>query len=257
MTAELFGLLTRIRLSRKPMDLDRAARNQHFFPMVGMVVGLIAAAVAIVLAEFIDKDMALLSGGLVMVTLYLVTGILHTEGLGDFADGMMASGTSERKRQAMKDVHLGAGGVFAIAMFLILFFGPVSIIAADASRRVELWPFLTLRVPLAFGFVLAEVSGKLSMNTMMWMGPSSHEGMGSVFVRLATGPRLAASIVISTAIAVVFVGRLFPLVFLGIVVGIAMTMLSRRHFGGVSGDSLGAANEIGRLAALIGWVLLA
>jgi adenosylcobinamide-GDP ribazoletransferase len=257
MTAELFGLLTRIRLSRRPMDLDQASAGQYLFPLVGMIVGLVAASVALVLNEFISKDMALISGGAVLVSLYFVTGILHTEGLADFADGMMASGSMEKKRQVMKDVHLGAGGVFATAMFLILFFAATSMLTGDAGRRIELWPFLTLRVPLAFGFVLAEVAGKLSMNMMMFMGPSSHEGMGSVFVRKASGTKLVAAIAISTAIAIIFVGRLFPLVFLGLIAGVAVTVLARKNFGGVSGDSFGAANEVGRLVTLIGWVLLA
>lgn len=257
MTAELFGLLTRIRLSRRPMDLDQASAGQYLFPLVGMIVGLVAASVALVLNEFISKDMALISGGAVLVSLYFVTGILHTEGLADFADGMMASGSMEKKRQVMKDVHLGAGGVFATAMFLILFFAATSMLTGDAGRRIELWPFLTLRVPLAFGFVLAEVAGKLSMNMMMFMGPSSHEGMGSVFVRKASGTKLVGAIAISTAIAIIFVGRLFPLVFLGLIAGVAVTVLARKNFGGVSGDSFGAANEVGRLVTLIGWVLLA
>ena len=257
MTAQLFGLLTRIRLSRRPTNLDKAAADQYLFPLVGMVVGLVATSVALVLNEFMNKDMALISGGAVLVSLYFVTGILHTEGLADFADGMMASGSMEKKRQVMKDVHLGAGGVFATAMFLILFFASTSVLTGDAGRRIELWPFLILRVPLAFGFVLAEVAGKLSMNVMMFMGPSSHEGMGSAFVRKASGSKLAASIAISTAIAIIFAGHLFPLVFLGLIAGVTVTALARKHFGGVSGDSFGAANEVGRLLTLVGWVLLA
>jgi len=89
------------------------------------------------------------------------------------------------------------------------------------------------------------------------MGPSSHEGMGSMFVRKASGSKLVAAIAISTAIAIIFVGGLFPLVFLGLVSGFSVTALARKHFGGVSGDSFGAANEVGRLVTLIGWVLLA
>ena len=75
--------------------------------------------------------------------------------------------------------------------------------------------------------------------------------------RKASGSRLAASIAISPAIAIIFAGHLSPLVFLGLVAGVAVTVLARKHFGGVSGDSFGAANEVGRLVTLIGWVLLA
>jgi len=50
-------------------------------------------------------------------------------------------------------------------------------------------------------------------------------------------------------------GYLFCLVFLGPFAGFVVTMIARKNFGGVSGDAFGAANEIGRLVTLLGWVI--
>ena len=106
MTSDLFGLLTRIRVSKVPMDLEKAAAQQHLFVLVGLVVGLIVTAFSVLLYDLLGRGLAQESAVIVIITLYSITGILHTEGLADFADGVMAGGTPERKRAAMKDVHL-------------------------------------------------------------------------------------------------------------------------------------------------------
>ena len=255
MTATLFGLLTRIRVSRAPTDLAKAARQQHLFPLVGAVVGLFAAIVSVLFYELFGKEMALVSAGLALFFLYYVTGILHTEGLADFADGIMASGPQERKRGAMKDVHLGSAGVFSTVLFLIVFFSAVTRITVQASHPLNLFP-LPWGVPVAVGFVLSEMAGKLSMNTMMYLGPSSHQGMGSVFVTEASAKKLATSLGICVVIGTMASGLLFFIVLLGLITGALATHISRKNFGGVGGDAFGAANELGRIVALLGWVLL-
>jgi adenosylcobinamide-GDP ribazoletransferase len=94
------------------------------------------------------------------------------------------------------------------------------------------------------------------MNFAMYIGPSAHEGMGSLFVSSATAPRLAAAVTISVIVSALLVGAYFPLVMLGGVAGTMVALTARKHFGGVSGDAFGAANELGRLLVLLGWVLV-
>ncbi len=255
MIVELFGLLTRIRLTRRPLDLQKAAEAQSLFPMVGLVTGVAATLLALLLFWLFGKEMALVTGGLLLAALYGVTGILHTEGLADFADGMMASGTKEHKREVMKDVHVGAAGTFATAFFLIMFYATATLVMSSADRQVRASPF-PWSVPFAFGLIVSEITGKLAMNVSIFIGPSSHEGMGSIFVRKSSVAKLSIAIAITCAVALT-AGFMFLLVALGVVGAIAVAGISRRHFGGVSGDTFGAANEICRLATLVGWVLLA
>jgi adenosylcobinamide-GDP ribazoletransferase len=255
MTAALLGLLTRIRLPGYTVDLEREARQQYLFPLVGVVVGVMVAAAAAGLAYFLEGGSSLLSGALLLLALYYITGILHIEGLSDFADGMMAHGTRERKRQVMKDVHSGVAGVISVVMLLMVLWALASDACARGLDVVEgtLLPWGTLVVT---GMIIAEVGGKLAMNFAMYIGPSAHEGMGSLFVSSATAPRLAAAVTISVIVSALLVGAYFPLVMLGGVAGTMVALTARKHFGGVSGDAFGAANELGRLLVLLGWVLV-
>ncbi len=255
MTGELFALLTRIRVPGSQTDLVAAAKSQHLFPLVGFAVGLVLALVAIVFSTFLGEKAALISGAALMVVLYYITGILHIEGLADLADGMMAKGPIERKREVMKDPHSGVGGVFAIVMYLILFFAVTAYLFSFGDKTTEPFPF-PWELSVLVGLVVAEVAGKLAMNAAMYLGPSSHPGMGSLFVQEAKPERLAVATALSGALAFLISGYLFFLVFIGFAAGAAVAVVSRRHFGGVSGDAFGVANEIGRLATLIAWVLV-
>ena len=254
MAGELFGLLTRIRISRKPMDLETAAKKQHLFPLVGAAIGFLGVFVAIVINALLGSRMPFVSAGVLLAMLYYFTGIMHIEGLADFADGFMTAGSQERKREAMKDVHLGVGGVFTATLYLILMFGALTKLSAVSGEWKDFSP-LPWHVSAASGLVLAEMSGKLSMNAAMTLGPSAHEGMGSLFVKESSAWKLLVSITIASAVSVMVSGYLFCLVFLGLFAGFVVTMIARRNFGGVSGDAFGAANEIGRLVTLLGWVI--
>ena len=255
MTADLFALLTRIRVSRAPTDLSKAARQQQFFVLVGLAVGLVAVVIGAALYELLGKDQALVSAGILMVAMYCVTGILHTEGLADFADGIMASGTQERKRQAMKDAHLGVAGVMVVVMYLIITFSLLVTILSKAGEHFDPFP-LIWSVPVLLGLVLSEVAGKLAMNITIYLGPSSHQGMGSLFTEAASAKRMALGILIAAGIGIFVAGWLVALLALGCLAGVVVALMARKNFGGVSGDAFGAANEVGRLVTLLAWVLL-
>ncbi|HUS56761.1 MAG TPA: adenosylcobinamide-GDP ribazoletransferase, partial [Thermoplasmata archaeon] len=74
MTAALLGLLTRIRLPGYTIDLEREARQQYLFPLVGVAVGVMVAAAAAGLAYFLEGGSSLLSGALLLLALYYITG---------------------------------------------------------------------------------------------------------------------------------------------------------------------------------------
>ena len=76
-------------------------------------------------------------------------------------------------------------------------------------------------------------------------------------VRIAdSGRKMAAAVVIAATAGILVAGWLALLLAVGVIAGVAVTIIARKNFGGVSGDAFGAANEVGRLATLIAWVLL-
>jgi adenosylcobinamide-GDP ribazoletransferase len=239
----LFAFLTIIPLRMDQDCLVDSARFMFLFPLVGTFIGLCAGVFGWVISQFLP---GLLVGGLVLGALLLLTGLHHTDGLLDFGDGVMAQGTAERKIQVMHDMLTGAGGLtLGIMTFLITAFA-----IAEFSTNII--------VPVV---IVAEVAAKLSMVVGAWAGKAVHTGMSSPFLDAMHGPkgnaRLIAGLVISFGIAV-------PLLWLqgvaallvSIIASLAMVGIAHRHFNGVTGDVLGATNELSRMVSLIALVAM-
>ena len=97
-------------------QLDQASR---YFPAVGFVVGGLTAAIWWVAAQVLPQNIALLlSIGIGILS----TGAFHEDGLSDFVDGFGGGYTPEKILAIMKDSHVGAYGVIAIVLVLMLKF---------------------------------------------------------------------------------------------------------------------------------------
>jgi adenosylcobinamide-GDP ribazoletransferase len=108
--------------------------------------------------------------------------------------------------------------------------------------------------------IVVEISAKLSMVLGAWAGKSVHKGMNTTFLEAMHGKkgaiRLTVALIISFGIAI-------PLLrFTGVVTVVAailtslfIVFLSHKHFKGITGDVLGATNELSRMISII--VLLA
>ncbi len=234
----LFSFLTSIPVSMDQDILADSAKGMFIFPLIGAFIGLLAGLFGWATLHFLPS---LVAGALVLGFLLLITGLHHTDGLLDFGDGVMAHGSPERKIEIMHDQLTGAGGLsLGIMTFLITAF---SIAELDMGIVIQ-------------GLVVVEVSAKLSMVIGAWAGKAVHEGMASSFLAAMHGKkgtaRLIAALAISFGIAV-------PLLWLtGVVVVLAAIMaslilveISHRNFMGVTGDVLGATNELTRMVSLI------
>jgi adenosylcobinamide-GDP ribazoletransferase len=234
----LFSFLTTIPLSMDKDMLTDAAKNMFLFPLMGALIGLLAGLFGWVTSQFLPS---LVVGALVLGFLLLITGLHHTDGLLDFGDGVMAHGSAERKIEIMHDQLTGAGGLsLGIMTFLIT---ALSIAKLNTGIIVQ-------------GLVVVEVSAKLSMVVGAWAGKAVHEGMSSSFLEAMHGKkgaaRLLAALAISFGIAVPLLGVAGAvIVWVAINASLVMVGISHRHFKGVTGDVLGATNELSRMVSLI------
>jgi adenosylcobinamide-GDP ribazoletransferase len=243
----LFSFLTAIPVSMDENMLTETAKSMFIFPLIGAFIGLLAGLFGWVTSQVLPS---LVVGGLVLGLLLLITGLHHTDGLLDFGDGVMAHGSAERKIEIMHDQLTGAGGLsLGILTFLV-----TALSIAELSTSV-----------IIQSLVVVEVSAKLSMVVGAWAGKAAHEGMSSSFLEAMHGKngtaRLVAALAISFGIAI-------PLLWLAgiitvlaaIIASLVMVEIAHRHFNGVTGDLLGATNELTRmvsliiLLAVIGWV---
>jgi adenosylcobinamide-GDP ribazoletransferase len=241
MFREIKNLLSFLTILPFKMDencLADAAKGMFLFPLIGALIGLLAGVFAWVTSQFLPS---LVVGALALGVLLLITGLHHADGLLDFGDGVMVQGSAERKIEVMHDQLTGAGGLtLGIMTFLIT---ALSIAELNMNTIIA-------------SLVVVEVAAKLSMVIGAWAGKAVHKGMSSSFIEAMHGKygsaRLIAALVISFGIAV-------PLLWLegavtmvvAVVASLIMVGISHRHFKGVTGDVLGATNELTRMVALI------
>ena len=218
--------------------LENTAKYMHLFPIVGIVIGLLVGSFGFGLSFLLDP---LLVSLLVVASIVIVTGIHHADGLADFADGLMVKGNKDRKLKAMKDISTGSGGIVAIVLYLVGL-----IIAISLTSGFDLFRAI----------LISEILAKFSMVLMASLGNSASLGSNSPFVKIMKDKKKLSAAFIIMLIPVVVVGETTGLVMLGVTVTLTLFLLaiSNRSFGGITGDVLGATNELTRLASLIVFV---
>ena len=220
--------------------LENVAKYMYVFPIVGIAIGLLVGSLGFGLSFFLDP---LLVSLLVVASLAIVTGIHHADGLADFADGLMVKGSKERKLKAMKDLSTGSAGIVGIVLYLIGLIITIS---------------LTSGFDLFRAILISEILAKFSMVLMASLGNSASLGSNSPFVQIMKDKKKLAAAFVIMLIPVAVIGETTGLVMLGVTFILTMFILgiSTRSFGGITGDVLGATNELTRLASLMVFVSL-
>jgi adenosylcobinamide-GDP ribazoletransferase len=212
----------------------------YLFPIVGIVIGLIIGTLGYGLSLYLEP---LIVSLVVVASLAVITGIHHTDGLADFADGLMTRGSKEKKRKSMKDLSVGSAGIFSIVLYAI-----GVIIALSLSSGMELFKII----------LLSEIMAKFSMVLMAGLGNSASIGSNSPFMDSMKDKKRLLVAGIITIIPFIIIGEMngFIVFASGIVVTMFLVGLSTRSFGGITGDVMGASNELTRLSSLLIFVSL-
>ena len=218
--------------------LENIAKYMYVFPIVGIAIGLLVGSFGFGLSFVLDP---LLVSLLVVASLAIVTGIHHADGLADFADGLMVKGSKERKLKAMKDLSTGSAGIVGIVLYLVGLIITIS---------------LTSGFDLFKAILISEILAKFSMVLMASLGNSASLGSNSPFVSIMKDKRKLAAAFIIMLIPVAVIGETTGLIMLGVTITLTIFLLaiSTRSFGGITGDVLGATNELTRLASLMVFV---
>ncbi len=232
------AFLTIIPVGEDEDGMAQAASYMPLFPVVGAFVGLLAGA-SVWALEFALPP--IVAGMLGVGFILLVNRAQHMDGLLDFGDGLMFHGSRERRLRVMRDPHTGAGA---------LTLGVVVMVSTALSISSLQWASL---IP---SLIVSEAAAKFSMVFEAWGGKVAHRGMGALFVDAMHerngGTKLLGSLFILLLISVPFLRQLGFLVSLAaILVSLVMIAISNRLFGGITGDAIGATNEIARLACLL------
>lgn len=225
------------------------------FPGVGWLVGVLAALAFVALRLLLpDVDGAALVAAVVStVSTVLLTGALHEDGLSDVADGLGGAHERARALAIMKDSRVGAFGVLALLLTLLLKVALLvmldsldqslalvgaGLLAAHVSSR--LWPLLLIRL-------------------LPHVGDAERSKSRPLAGQISTRSLLVATVWLLLALALVQwliddVFWLWPLLASGLAF-VAMWRLFARRLQGFTGDCLGATQQVCELAFYFGLVL--
>ena len=231
----LFGFMTILPIGMESIE----AVCKYFFlvPIVGLLLGTVAGAVGFG-ANYVLPD--LICGFLVLVCVELLTGFHHLDGLLDFSDAAMARGDTKRRLEVMHDMFTGAAAVGSGVIVLVL-------------TGLAFGSFSGLDILKAA--IVAEVVAKESIVLTAYLGKKpSYKGSGYYVVEAMENKHLEVlvSLALCAVVGFVLVGVwfIFVLAAMGIAVAL-LTFYSNKTLESVTGDVMGATNEINRMIALI------
>ena len=231
----LFGFMTILPIGMESIE----AVCKYFFlvPIVGILLGLVAGAVGLG-ANYVLPD--LICGFLVLVCVELLTGFHHLDGLLDFSDAAMARGDTKHRLEVMHDMFTGSAAVGSGVIVLVL-----TGLAFGSFSGLDI-----LKVA-----IVAEVVAKESMVLTAYLGKKpSYKGSGYYVVEAMENKHLEAfvSLALCAVVGFVLVGVWFVFVLAAMGIAVALlTFYSNKTLESVTGDVMGATNEINRMIALI------
>jgi adenosylcobinamide-GDP ribazoletransferase len=225
--------LTRIPVrTSRPADLAAAV---IWFPVVGALIGAAAGAVAAGLGELVPAGVA---AAIAVLFGVLVTGAFHEDGLADTADAVAGGWTVVRRLEILDDPRHGTYGVAALCGSIVL--------------RVVAVASLTPAAAFA-GLVAAHTLGRgaavVAMGFVPAAGPS---GLGADYARaVGTSRAIAAGVVALTIGAAATGWWVLPLVAAAAFAAVIVAAVAVRAFGGITGDVLGAIEQVAECLLLV------
>jgi len=221
------------------------------FPVMGAFIGLLGAGyflgTSIIIGYLLNSvnfflhiptDIAakILPAIMTLAFLLVLTGFQHFDGLIDLGNALGRRKIEERREIAHRWVVTYRGAVLALVVEF----------AAIAGLFLLNWNVAWRAL------ILAEVSAKLAMVTIVWRGKPAHQGLGARFIENAKRQLNVVAYAISLVFGFALLGCA-GLLIVGFVAvfGLFMDWVATGTFGGVSGDMIGATNEASRAVALL------
>jgi adenosylcobinamide-GDP ribazoletransferase len=229
---------TRLPLLRAtPLTGNSLSRAAWAFPVAGSVVGLVGAIVYGIAHRLGLPPWP--AAALSVAATMLVTGCLHEDGLADTADGFGGGNTREQKLAIMRDSRIGAYGVCALIIALLLRAGAL---ASLPSAHAVVW-----------ALIASHAAARATMPALMLLLPPARNDGLSFDAGRPPAEVVAAAAVIGFLILIfgLHFGRgLLALIVLAAITAV-VAWLAKRQIGGQTGDVMGALEQVSEIAVLL------
>ena len=216
-----------------------------FFPLIGVVIGLLLL-LWVWICDVAGFQALLRGAGIVLIPM-AVSGGIHMDGFADTCDALASNAGPERRREILKDPHMGAFAVIGVCMYFV----------ADLAFAAELDSYAQLLPLIAIPFLSRCLSGIATVA----FAPGVGKGMLFEFHNSANRRGELAVLAAMTCAGVIFVMAANPIMgicmaCLGLACLGGLRVLSENVFMGMSGDLAGFFLQVCELVLLICIVVL-
>lgn len=233
----LFALqfLTAIPITKKQADGTELSNTVIYFPLVGLLLGLILAGINNLLLFLGFEELT--ANIILVVILIILTAGLHLDGLSDTFDALLSGKDREEMLKIMRDPHIGVMGVISIISALLL---KISFLSAVQPQFKNI------------ALILMCLLSRWGMVMPMVLFPyARQQGKAKIFIQSISRNKFVISTVIALCAAAVIWRLKGTLVFaISVVCVYIINRFINKKLGGITGDTLGAVNEITELIVL-------
>ena len=217
-------------------DEEAKDRMLVFLPLVGLEIGALWAALG-----WLCRSLPLPVAALALTAFpYLVTGCIHLDGFMDVTDAVKSCRSPERRREILKDSHVGAFAVIYLA--LVLLAGYSCFLAGDSPVGA-----------LAVIPCVSRCCSALAVESLPPMSTSQYASRERNRLRIGL---LLGMLAVFLAAGFALWGN-YGFAAVGCVLGCALALgRGYRSLGGMNGDIAGYSLTLGELAAVAVWAML-
>jgi len=224
--------LTAVPLTKECHDPapDELAGSMLWYPFVGILLGGLLAVTDALLARWLPREVG---AALVVVLLVGMTRGLHQDGLADTLDGLAGGRTASDRLSIMRDPRIGAIG--ATGLFLSLMLRYAALVALPESVRMP----ILLSMP---------AMGRWAMVVGAYRASYARRdgGLAAPFLAHLSDRHVLGATIVVSGLVIWALGPI-PAVAALLVGGLLSRLANRFYqamFGGITGDTLGATNEL-------------
>jgi adenosylcobinamide-GDP ribazoletransferase len=236
--------LTRIPVGKRHVfRSEDLPRSTVYFPIVGLMIGLLGGLVLFCAELFVPPIVAVL---LCMGVTVTATGALHEDGLADAADGLIGGLERERRLEIMKDSRLGSYGAVVLWFSLT---AKLFLLAALLEKGI---------FTAVCALVVAHGLGRAATVTLLFRRQyvRTDESKASPFGNTVTFKEFVTALLAPVLLSFALLGSKAVLL---LVVAAVATWAAGAYFhkkiGGITGDCLGAANQLVELVCYLSLVV--
>lgn len=225
------GFLTILPVSPKRIEPVEMGRAVALFPLVGLIYAVTAWGGLKLFSQVFSIEVA---SFLTVFLLIILNGGIHIDGFIDCFDGL-GGRTPEQRRAIMKDSRIGAFGGIALGFLLI---GKVVLLKSMQDQPLEL-------------FIALFSISRWAMAFQIYTQTSVSEGLlkGFIIEKSYSGLLFASGLILLAGFWTFPTGMI--LIGLTLLTLVLVNFSVKRKFGGITGDILGATNELIELICLL------